>query len=79
MDIFEILTKQTGCAFISDLRFEPYLSSAREYVREYDLGNYPLAVLKDLSAYLYGEYHLVSREAIVDMLRGNTGKSLVYA
>ena len=68
MDIFEILTKQTGCTFISDLRFEPYLSKARKQIREYDLENCSLSMLKDLSAYLYGEYHLASKEALVGLL-----------
>ena len=71
MDIFELLTQQIGCTYISDLRFEPYLSKARLCISEYDLTDCSLVALKDLAAYLYGEYRTVSKEGILNLLRGN--------
>ena len=69
MDIFEKLKSELNCENISDLRFEPYLSRAKESVRHMELGSLSTAMLKDLVEYLY-RVHEEERDNLLGILKG---------
>lgn len=52
VDIFKDLSHMIGCDDISDLRFEPYLEQAKEYITHIDLNCYPVTQIADLYHYL---------------------------
>lgn len=54
-DLFEELRDRVQCAYISDLRYNPWLQAARKEITKMDLGVYGLNSLKDAAEYLYGE------------------------
>ncbi|MBQ9938110.1 MAG: hypothetical protein IJO96_01110 [Oscillospiraceae bacterium] len=69
MDIFEKLKEAVGCDNISDLRFEPYLTKAKELLKEMDITKCSVAALNDISDYFYGA-QFDSAEAVINFLKG---------
>ena len=69
MDVFEKLKTDLNCDYISDLRFEPNLSRAKERVRHMELGSLSTVELTDLVEYLYG-FHEEDRGILLGMLKG---------
>ena len=67
-DIFEKLKKALGCAYISDMRTEPYCSKAKALLKETEIDNYSLKELNDISFYLYG-MQFANREQAVCFLK----------
>lgn len=52
-DLFETLKDKLGCEYISDLRYEPYNSAARNYIFTLCLEDHSLHVLTDAARYLF--------------------------
>lgn len=69
MDIFESLKIAVGCAYISDLRYEPYRSMANHWLAVHSLDSYAFRELCDLAAYLHGKAHFESQEAVIRFLK----------
>ena len=53
-DLFEDLRVQLMCSYISDMRFEPYKSAAKDALITKTLSEYPLQALDDAAEYFYG-------------------------
>lgn len=51
-DLFEDLYILVGCEYISDMKFEPYLSKAKKALQTMNLSVYPQQQLDDLHMYL---------------------------
>ena len=54
-DLFEELKWIVRCAYISDLRYSPWLDQARQVIAAMDLREFSLFALNDAAEYLYGE------------------------
>lgn len=52
-DVFETLKNIIGCEYISDMKFEPYRTKAKEALKSMKLSALSLSELKDLVMYLY--------------------------
>lgn len=53
-DLFNTLADSVGCDYVSDLRYEPFNSSAKHLIaRDFTFENYRLDELNDLFEYLY--------------------------
>lgn len=52
-DLFEMLKDLCGCGYISDLRYEPYLTTARSHMQTICLKPFSLFQLSDMAEYLY--------------------------
>lgn len=52
-DLFEELKRIVRCDYISDLRYDPWLSRARKEIARMDLSSYSLFALSDAAEYLY--------------------------
>lgn len=55
MDIFEILRKALNCQYISDLKFEPNKTKAKQLLKVIPLQEYSIETLSDIAEYLYDE------------------------
>ena len=53
-DLFEDLRVQLLCEYISDMRFEPFQSSAKAELARMELSSYSLRALADADEYFYG-------------------------
>lgn len=69
MDVFEKLKEAIGCDYISDLRFEPHLTKAKELLKAMEIEKCSYAELNDIADYLYGK-HFDSAEAAIEFLKG---------
>jgi hypothetical protein len=54
-DLFGFLKCILGCAYISDLRTEPYNIKAKLILEKLDLKKYPNNQVMDIFGYIYGE------------------------
>ena len=54
LDLLESLRELVHCAYISDLRFDPYLEQAKRELQKMDVSHYPLPVLEEGIGYLFG-------------------------
>lgn len=53
-DLFETLAVMVGCDYVSDLRFEPYNSRAKKYLKgSFGFDLYSVGELEDLYCYVY--------------------------
>ena len=52
-DLFDWLKEGVGCEYISDLRFDPYISQAKAILKDIDYLQFSLRDLSDCSEYLY--------------------------
>ena len=52
-DLLEDIRTIIGCAFISDLRYEPFNDRAKKLISIIDLEAYPFADITDAVAYLF--------------------------
>lgn len=52
-DLFEVLKNLCGCEYISDLRYEPYISKARLRMQTLCTDSFSLFQLSDMAEYLY--------------------------
>lgn len=62
-DLFEMISGQIGCMYISDMHFAPYNQAAKNLMAQVDCAKYPLSVLGDMASYLYGGVHSFSSAA----------------
>ena len=69
MDIFEQLKDKIGCKCISDLRFEPYSTKAKNMLKELDIEQCSLAELNDLAFYFY-QKRFEAADAAISFLKG---------
>ena len=67
-DIFETLKNTLGCEYISDMKFEPYRTKAKEALKSMKLSILSLSELKDIAQYLYGKTDFKSRDDILQYL-----------
>ena len=67
-DIFETLKNTLGCEYISDMKFEPYRTKAKEVLKSMELSALSLSELKDLVRYLYEKADFKSRDDILQYL-----------
>lgn len=74
MDIFEKIKNVLGCEYISDLRFSPRSSRAKNIIKDLDLDVYSFVELNDLVFYLYGETQFKSKEEVMRFLESYTGE-----
>ena len=74
MDIFEKIKNVLGCEYISDLRFVPRSSRAKNIIKDLDLDVYSFAELNDLVFYLYGETQFKCKEEVIRFLESCTGE-----
>ena len=69
MDVFEKLKVVVGCDYISDLRFEPHLTKAKELLKTMSVEKCSIAELNDIADYFYGE-HFDSADDAIEFLKG---------
>ena len=62
-DLFEMISSQIGCMYISDMQFAPYNREAKNLMAQVGCAEYPLSVLNDMASYLYGGVHFFSSAA----------------
>lgn len=62
-DLFEMISSQIGCMYISDMHIAPYNQAAKNLMARVDCAKYPLSVLDDMASYLYGGVHSFSSAA----------------
>lgn len=67
-DIFETLKTTLGCEYISDMKFEPYRTKAKESLKSMELSALSLSELKDLVRYLYEKTDFKSKDDILQYL-----------
>lgn len=67
-DIFETLKNILGCEYISDMKFEPYRTKAKEALKSMDLSILSLSDLKDIAQYLYEKTDFKSKDDILQYL-----------
>ena len=71
-DIFELMRREVGWEYISDLRLEGYLPEARRLIRSIPLDVYSLWELEDMANYLYGgNPSFVDMEQALSLLEDN--------
>lgn len=51
-DLFEEVRERCGGLYISDIRFEPFLTEAKAVMREIPLEQYSVSALNDMAEYL---------------------------
>lgn len=67
-DIFETLKNILGCEYISDMKFEPYRTKAKEALKSMELSILSLSDLKDIAQYLYEKTDFKSKDDILQYL-----------
>ena len=67
-DLFDLLKQQVGCDYISDLRFEPYNSIAKNKLRCCEFDSCSLSELNDLAHYLFGISPFSSKDVAISFL-----------
>lgn len=67
-DIFETLKNILGCEYISDMKFEPYRTKAKETLKSMELSILSLSDLKDIAQYLYEKTDFKSKDDILQYL-----------
>lgn len=67
-DIFETLKNILGCEYISDMKFEPYRTKAKETLKSMDLSILSFSDLKDIAQYLYEKTDFKSKDDILQYL-----------
>ena len=67
-DIFETLKNILGCEYISDMKFEPYRTKAKEVLKSMELSILSLSDLKDIAQYLYEKTDFKSKDDILQYL-----------
>lgn len=67
-DFFETLRTTIGCEYISDMKFEPYRTKAKEALKSMKLSILSLSELKDIAQYLYGKTDFKSKDDILQYL-----------
>lgn len=67
-DLFDLLKQQVGCDYISDLRFEPNISIAKNLLRSFEFDSCSLNELNDMACYLFGVPPFSSKDAAVSFL-----------
>lgn len=75
MDIYEVLKKKIGCEYISDLRYEPYNTKAKEWMKDLDIERLSVSELNDIAEYLYGKELDSQEEAVSFLKKGSVGNS----
>jgi hypothetical protein len=69
MDIFEKLENAIGCDYVSDLRFEPHCTKAKELLKTMEIEKCSVVELNDVTNYFYGK-HFSSADAAIRFLKG---------
>lgn len=67
-DIFETLKNILGCEYISDMKFEPYRTKAKEALKSMEMSILSLSDLKDIAQYLYEKTDFKSKDDILQYL-----------
>ena len=67
-DLFDLLKQQVGCDYISDLRFEPYKSIAKNKLKCFEFDSCSLNELNDLAHYLFDSAPFSSKAAAISFL-----------
>lgn len=75
IDLFEEIKCDLRCEYISDIRYEPFLSLAKNIMKHKKFDKYPLSMLSDIAEYLYGNKVVFHRlDEAVSFFGGNNPK-----